>query len=282
MFRIFFLAVLCLTAKFFSVHAQNADSLKRDTVHNFIILDSRFQNQFSFLGRNYGFEFPFLTASVSYYLHSNLWIGVTGFFFFDESVPKQTGLTVGYLKEVSDKSDWQISYTQFYIPDSSVPQALRTQGYAQTSIGLDWKILYSILQVHALLNNHSDVFITMHHSRYFQFTQLLWKKIKVSFEPTASCTGGTHRFDYADIVVAGPGGGVFVPPTTGDESGGKKLDLLNWDFLFPLKFEIGNFSLETSWRYTAPLNTVPEDPSEPLHQFAVNLNYSIPIRRIKG
>lgn len=257
--------------------------LKKDTVYNFLLIDARWQNQFAFWGRTYGLETPFASTSLLYYLHYNLWISGSGFFFFHEDIPIQTGLSIGYAQALSEKIDWNISYSQFFIVDNSIPSSARTVGYFQTSFGLDWGILFSTIQIHALLNKNSDVFFTTQHSRYFQFNRPLWKKVKVSFEPKASLTFGTNHFDYAEGIIVAPGGGVSVPTqndsTAPNES---KIKALNWDFMFPLKFEVGLFTIESSWRYSAPLNTTSSDPSKPLHLFMVGINYFIPFQRVKG
>ncbi|HEU5290234.1 MAG TPA: hypothetical protein VFU05_06280 [Cyclobacteriaceae bacterium] len=273
--------VLLLSLLPFFSWAQSAEPQK-DTVYNFLFLDARWQNQFAFWGRNYGLELPFVSTNLTYYTHSNFWISAAGYSFFDENIPFQTGLSLGYSRALTEKSDWHISYSQFFIPDDTVPASARTMGYIQTMFGLDWKILYSTIQIHALLNKNSDVFFTTYHSRYFQFNRPLWKKIKVSFEPKASFTFGTNHFDYANGTVLVPGGGSVNTQNDSTSNQGDGIKILNWDFQFPLKFEVGRFTIDTSWKYSAPLNTSETDPSKALHQFMVGLNYFIPFQRVKG
>lgn len=264
----------------FLTGAQSSSSLQRDTVYNFVFVDARWQNQFAFWGRNYGSELPFLSANLTHYWHSNFWISIAGYDFFDGNVPFQTALSLGYSRALSEKSDWHLSYSQFFIPENISPASARTTGYFQTMVGLDWKVLYSALQVHALLNKTSDVFFTTYHSRYFQFNRPLWKKIKVSFEPKASITFGTNHFDYVDVLT--PGGGISGPQNDTSNNQGDAIKILNWDFLFPLKFEAGRVTIDTFWRYSVPLSTSESDPSKPVHQVIIGLNYFIPIQRVKG
>src|SRR5258707_10878982 len=103
--------------------------------------------------------------------------------------------------------DLHSSYSQFYVSGNSVPSAYKAQGYLQTTLGIDWGLLFSNFQIHTLINQYSDVFLTSYHSRYFVFNKLWFKKVKVSFEPKASFTLGTHNFEYANGLVIAPGGG---------------------------------------------------------------------------
>ena len=252
--------------------------LKDTSKYNFLVIDSRYQNQFTFWGRDYKQKLPLLATSLMYYTHSGVWASASNFSFFNNSVPTQMGLTLGYFKEVSERMDWHLSYSQFFVMSDAIPSAYRTQGYAQTTLGYDWKILFSSLQVHTLINQHSDVFFTTYHSRYFEFNDYLWKKIKVSFEPKFSFTFGTHNFEYANGLVIAPGGGGVISET-GDTTLGSKIVPLNFDFTFPLKFALSYFSIEPSWRYTLPFNANPAYSSGGLQVWSVNVNYYIPIRK---
>jgi hypothetical protein len=262
--------------------AQSYDSqvVYQDTSkYDFVIVDAKYQNQFAFWGRNFDQRLPFIAGNLMYYFHTGFWVGASNFLFFHESIPAQFGLTLGYYKDFSEKVEWHVSYSQFYIPDSQIPTSSKTQGYFQTTMGFDWGLLFSTLQAHALLNKNPDVFFTTHHSRYFVFNKKLWNTIQVSFEPKFSFTMGTHNFDYADGIVIGPGGGAVVSNQQGTENEATTIQPLNWDFTFPIKFEAGRFALEWSWKYTTPLNTASTDKSNPLHVFILGANYFIPIKR---
>lgn len=250
----------------------------KETKYNFLVVDSRYQSQFTFWGRDYRRQLPLLATNIMYYTHSGVWASASDFNFFNNSVPSQLGLTLGYFKEVNSKMDWHLSYSQFYVMSKEIPTAYQTQGYVQTTLGYDWNILFSSLQVHALINQHSDVFFTTYHSRYFEFNDSLFRKIKVSFEPKVSFTFGTHNFEYANGLVVAPGGGGVISQT-GDTSLGNKIVPLNFEFVFPLKFAFGYFSIEPSWRYTSPFNANSAYASGGLSIWTVNLNYCIPFKR---
>ena len=250
-----------------------------DSLHyDFILIDTKIQNQFAFLGRDFGTNIPVSSVTLAYYFHTNIWIGASAFYFFDDFIPLQTGITLGYYKEFSPHLDLHLSYSQFYIPDKDIPSASKSQGYFQSTLGLDWGLLYSTIQPQLIIRKNGDLFITSAHSRYFEFNGRLFKKIKVSFEPRFAFTFGTHHFDYADGIVVGPGGGAVAVPNE-EKDLGKKIVPLNWDFTFPLKFEEGKATIEFSWRYSSPLNIASSDVSEPAHFFAASIGYYIPIAK---
>ncbi len=263
------------------LEAQNVSrNIVKDTSkYNFIIIDSRYQNQFAFWGRNYNQKIPFLATSLMYYIHSGVWIGASNFSFFNQAIPTQYGLSLGYFKEVTPKIDWHSSYSQFYVQSSSVPSPYNTQGYFQTTFGIDWGLLFSNFQAHVLINQHSDFFFTTYHSRYFEFNELFLKKVKVSFEPKVSFTCGTHNFEYANGLVFAPGGGGVISQPGPDAGQGSKIQALNFDFVFPLKFAVSYFSIEPSWKYTLPMNANPIYPASGFSIFALEASYYIPIKR---
>jgi hypothetical protein len=157
---------------------QQEPTSKKDSVaYDFIFLGGKYQNKFTFLGRDFGLTMPFASADLVYYFNCNFWLGGSVFKFYNVELPLQTSLSAGYYAEFSSKADFHISYTQFFIPDNSAISGLQTQGIAQTTFGLDWTHLYSTLQAQVLINKTPDVFFVTQHSRYFEFNQKLFNKM---------------------------------------------------------------------------------------------------------
>ena len=268
--------------------AENPGAEKDTLIYDYIFLTQRFQNKFTFYGRDFGQKIPFLNSGVMYYFHSNVWLNVSGFYFFNSQIPIQPGASLGYLADLSPKTEFNISYTQYFSKGGKPLKGL-SQGFAQTSLGLDWKIMFSTLQVQAMFSDSSDYFITTQHSRYFVFNEKLWDKIKISFEPKISFTWGTNQFAYQYQEIAiGPGSRTRPPQAQGKPPASKPNPLpgnggtfkfLNWDFVFPLTFEWYPFQLETSFRYTHPYNMTDLDISSPTFVFGAELTYYIPVKK---
>lgn len=293
------IVTLCYADRF---PAAQKDSLTRDsTVYDFIFLGARYQNQFTFLGRNYGQKIPFVTADLMYYTHFNLWVSVSGYSFSESSIPLQSAISIGYLGDLTKKIDYNLSFTEFLIPANDQITALQSLSFFQATIGLDWNYLYSTLQTQVMLYSSPDVFITSQHSRYFIFNKKLFNKIEVSFQPAFSFTLGTSRFMYSpDESLGGrgprnpnavnnpgngngngngnPGGG---NPEEPDTSAGNRISFLSWDMALPITFQWGRFSLEYGIRYTHPLNVIEDDESGPTVIHGIDLYYHIPVKRLK-
>jgi hypothetical protein len=279
----YLIALICLGSTHLAAQPADTTATKNQPeVYDFIFIGGRYQNKFTFMGRDFGQHIPFLTGNLTYYTHRNFWLTVSGFRFFNSTLPAQAGISLGYYTEFSEKTDFHISYTQFVIPPNAQVARVQSQGIFQSTFGLDWTYLYSTLQVQLLVNPAPDIFFTSQHSRYFEFNKLLFNKIRVSFEPRLSLTAGTSRFNNADEeVVIGPGGGIVTPPgrPPGSSGSGEKIRLLNLETSLPLNFQWGSFNLECFSRYTHPFNITEGDPSKPVFLGGAELTYHIPIKR---
>lgn len=182
------------------VLAVNSDSTARrdSVVYDYIYLGGRYQNQFAFLGRNFGQSIPFVTGDLTYYTNFNLWVSASAYHFFDSQIPFQSSLAAGFKGDISKRVDYNLSYGQFLMQAHDSVNTIGRIGFYQAGLGLDWGILYSTVQAQVMAYSTQDVFITSQHSRYFEFNDKLFRKIAVSFQPVLSFTWGTSRFYYSD------------------------------------------------------------------------------------
>lgn len=256
------------------VNAQDADSVtvkEERTVYDFIILNSRYQNAFAFLGRDFGMNIPLISSDVMYYFNSGLYLNASGIKFLQEGVPWQYALTAGYAKDITEKADINVSYSQFIVADESQVTGIQNLAFLQGTIGWEWGPLYSSVQGQFLFNEKLDYFVSSHHSRYFEFDQKLSKTITVSFEPKFSLMGGTSRFYLM--------GGYEITPNELEDL--DKFRLQSWEFMLPVTFTIGYFDLEFQTRYIRPLNVPEFDLSQGRFVFGGQLSYAIPVKRNK-
>jgi len=255
------------------VSAQETDTTtaeQKEDKYDFVILSGKYHNAFSFFGRDFGQTIPFLSTDLMYYFHSGFYINASGFKFLDTDLPIQSSLSVGYRRDLTQNTDLNVSYSQFLVSGNSSVAGIQNLGLLQTTFGLDWKYLYSTIQVQGLFSERPDIFLSSQHSRFFQFDQKLLKRITVSFEPKFTLTAGSSRFynlgDYPELDET-------------EKSRLEKINLLSWDIMLPVSFEYKSFELEVFSRYVAPLNTPEFDLSSSRFIHGFQLNYFLGIKR---
>ena len=251
--------------------ADSATAEEEPFVYDFVILNGKYQNAFTFLGRDFGQTIPFFNLDAMYMLHNGLYLNVGAFKFLQTDVPVQYAATLGYSKDLSKKTDLHVSYSQYFVEDMSEVIGIQNLGLLQSTFGLDWNILYSTLQLQALFNEKPDFFLGMTHSRYFQFDQKLFKTFRVSFEPKVQILWGTRNFYWM-------GGFEDSEINTLDFN---EFKLLTGEASLPLMFSVGNWDLEFETRYVIPMNTAEFDDSQNRFVFAIGFSHALPIRRKK-
>ncbi len=202
------------------------NSIKDTAIYDFLFIGGKFQNQFAFMGRNFGHRIPFATNDLTYFTNFNLWLSASAYHFFDNAIPFQSSVSIGYGGDITRKIDYNVSYSHFLIPATDQISKLQSLGFVQATVGLDWNILYSTLQAQVMTYSTPDYFFVSQHSRYFEFSQKLFGKVTVSFQPAFAVTLGTSRFYYStDESLTGRGGGPTNPRAIlatggGNNSGG--------------------------------------------------------------
>ncbi|MCL6261379.1 hypothetical protein M3O96_19930 [Aquiflexum sp. TKW24L] len=266
--------ILCFL---FSVNSfgQEPDSTakeEKEAVYDFLIINGRYQNTFTFLGRDFGQTIPFGALDIMYFFNSGLYFNISSFKFLQDEIPFQYGATIGYTTEFSQKTDFNISYSQFFVGQSSGVSGIENMGYLQTTFGLDWGIMYSTVQPQFLFNEKNDYFIGSHHSRYFEIDQKLFNILTLSFEPKFSILAGTSRF--YQIGYDGQMENALLDET-------EKFQLLSTEFSLPIKLAKGSWEVEFQPRYVIPINLPEYDFSTERFVWGFQLSYAIPVKKDK-
>jgi hypothetical protein len=249
--------------------AQQADSIPEKQQYDFILLNSKFNNSFTFLGRDFGQTIPLLSTDLMFYSNSGIYLNGSAIKFIQDDIPWQFSGTVGYMMDLSNKVDLNLSYSQFIVSQSNQNAGIQNLSFLQGTMGLDWTILYSSIQVQALFNENTDLFISSHHSRYFEFNGKLFNSFVVSFEPRVSFLGGSSNF----YLMGG------YTPSENELLKLKKIQLLSVEGVLPVTFSAGNFELELQAKYVAPINLPAFDDSRSRMIFGAQLLYVVPIKR---
>jgi hypothetical protein len=249
--------------------ATQADSIPEKQKYDFIILNSRYNNAFTFIGRDFGQTIPLLSTDLMYYSSSGIYLNASAIKFMQDDVPWQYSGTLGYMKDLSSSVDLNLSYSRFFVSQSSQVAGIQNLSFLQGTLGLDWNVLYSSVQVQALFNDKTDLFVSSHHSRYFEIGGKLFNTFVVSFEPRVSLLAGSSNFYLM--------GGYSL--SDNDQLQLEKLQLLAAEGLLPLTLSAGNFEIELQAKYVAPINIPAFDDSRRRVILGAQLLYAIPIKR---
>jgi hypothetical protein len=254
------------------VYASN-DSLTQDSLpsnrYDFLILSSKYQNAFTFVGRDFGQNLPLWTTDAMYYFDNGLYVNGSVIKFLDADIPIQYSGTLGYVKDLTNRLDVNLSYSRFFMSSDSEISGIQNLSFVQGGIGLDWGLLYSTFSGQWLFGNQTDFFISSQHSRYFQFNEKLFDKIKVGFEPKFTFMAGSRLFHLGSIT------DVTAYPIKEFES----IKSLAWEASMPIHFSISSWEVEFSTRYVNPLNVPDFDFSTKRWMYSVELSYALPIKR---
>jgi hypothetical protein len=255
--------------------AQTNDSTQVDSdqavVYDFVIFNARFQNAFTFLGRDFGLDIPVLSNDMMYYFQGGVYVNLSALKFMEENLPWQYALSLGYATDLSEKTDINLSYSQFLVAGESAVAGIQNLAFLQGTFGWEWGPLYSSFQNQLLFNGDIDYFFATHHSRYFEFDQKLFKKITVAFEPKLSLMAGTNNFYLMGLYEIKPE----------ELSEFNKFKFQSMEISLPVTLTRGMFEFEIFGRYVRPFNVPEFDFSRPRFIYGAQMSYSLPIKRTK-
>lgn len=264
------LQLFCLT----SGKAQELDSLADTTEitsSDFLFLSSGFQNRISFMARDFGQKISFYSADVMYWHKSGIYLNATLAKFFVTDLSWQKGIGGGFARQLTTKTDIDLSYNQYFGASNLNQSGQDNIGILQTSIGLDWGLLYSTTQLMYLVNQPGDFFLISRHSRYFEVDQRIGGKGVLSFEPRLTFYLGTSN--YYRI------GGYDL--TWRQYLDTQRFVTQGLDLAIPVTLSLGNLELQLEPRWVIPTQVPEYDFSAQSFQLALKATYAFPIKRKK-
>lgn len=216
-----------------------------------------------YLGTTMSQDNGFVYTSASYGLKDKLYLTATGY-----SVIGFTPLTAFYSLGLSFNHtfnswfDISTSLSRYNVAAQLRDTLFSNFTYADATLGLDWRILYSKISIGGLFADGGQFYLQTRHSRYFETPSFAHEKAFFSFDPyinllwgnmvTAETTGGVTETTLS------PGYRPWrkynqtpsqTPGTTYNESFG----LTEIDFGIPVGFSYDFFTLEIEPGYVIPL-----------------------------
>lgn len=247
-------------------------------------------NNSSFLGRYQTEVLPYYSADISYKSKAGLWLSLLAYDIYNSNAfVDEVDLMAGWNNNLSKRFDASVFYTRYFFTESTESIKASVANTATGALGLDWRLLYSKISAHYIFGGTHDFFVVIDNSRYIEFPGILHKEDYLSLDPKISMIWGTqtfvdtHYMNRGTPLIDAPGGGPSPPrgkpgsggsPST-SESFQTTFSALSYEFILPVSYNTGQFSLEISGRYAIPVNLLEGDTSVPQFFFTGGLVYYI-------
>ncbi len=285
------------------MYNEFSDSVTSDTVDtstkHYLSSSISYGNNSSFLGRFQSQRMPYLGADVTVMHKKGFWFSTMAYDipsspeFIDE-----IDIMAGWSFDINKKWDGSVYYGRYFYNENAELLKSYVANSASVTAGFDWSILYTRLgSVYIFGNDIRDIFLTLDNSHYFEFPGFLGGDY-LSIDPQISLIAGTQSF-YEQFIIEeeipgkkgkgkgkdkgkgkGKGPGNNPPPKTETkvtiiENEKRTFNLMSCELSLPVMYSRGNWSFETSGRYSIPVNALEGYPTEPQFFFSSTVYYTI-------
>jgi len=296
-----------------SLLTNGPDSLTKQK--NYLSFGLSYGNNSSFLGRYQARSLPFLGIDATYLHRSGLWISAMGYDITGTNdFPDEVDLMAGYNVNISSRWDASVSYGRYFFNENTELVKSSVANAATASVGFDWSILYSKAGATYIFGNDvSDIFLILDNSRYFELGKFIGGDI--SIDPQFSIIAGTQTFFKQYLITeeitipkgkpSNPGNGKGNAGGNGNGNNGNGTDnngngngntetivettlienesrafrMMSYEVSLPVTYTRGNWTLETSGRYSIPVNALAGYLSKPQFFLTSSIYYTINSKR---
>lgn len=88
------------------------------------------------MGRDFGLEVPVVSTELMYYIRSGVYVNLSALKFMEENLPWQYALSLGYATDLSEKTDVNISCSQFLVAGESAIAGIQNLAFLKGSFGM--------------------------------------------------------------------------------------------------------------------------------------------------
>ncbi len=235
----------------------------------------------SFFGRTQTTRYPYTAGELTYKSRFGVWGSAVGYNLLNTgSTLDETDLSLGWDGDLSKKVDASASYSRFlFAPNSPLVKSSVNNSF-DGYLGWDWGYVYTRLNAAYLFGETSDGFLVLDNSRNFEFEKVFTAEDYVSIEPRISATAGTQRFAETSLVQQvqrgnGHGNSGNAGKTTTTTTTTTRFQVLNYELRVPVTYSLGKVSVQVAWRYSIPVNLLPEDASGARSYFTSSLSLNL-------
>jgi hypothetical protein len=252
--------VAARTAPASEASADTAATTGIKSVHSFYA-GTGFGSNMLYLGTTMSQDNGFGYASASYGFRDKLYLTATGYTIGNfKPFTAFYSLGVSFSHTFNSWFDISTGLSRYNVAASLRDTLFSNFTYADATLGLDWRILYSKISVGALFAEGSQFYFQTRHSRYFETPSFARDKAFFSFDPYVNILFG----NMISIETTGGGTETSVSPgyrpwrkytqnTTPGTTYSETFGLMEIDFGLPVAFSYDFFTLEIEPGYVIPL-----------------------------
>ncbi len=262
--------IACITilqVSFISADAQvPADTLiirdttvtvKKSQVHSFYG-GAGYGSNMLYLGTTMSQDNPFGYASLSYGFKDHLYLSATGYTLAEfRPFLAWYSLDLSFHHTFNSWFDIDLSLSRFNVAESLRDTLFSGFTYANSTLGFDWRILYTQLSFGGLLSEESRFYLQARNSRYFETPSFANEKAFFSFDPYMNVLlGKTVSVETVEgtKTTISPGYRPWKKPSQGSSTRyTEKFRPMEIDFGLPVAFSYDFFTLEIEPGYVLPL-----------------------------
>ena len=238
---------------------EKASAAEKSSVHS-LYAGAGYGSNMIYLGTTLSQDQGFGYSSVSYGLMDKLYFTATGYTisgfspflaFYD--------LSVSFNHTFNSWFDISTSLSHYNVAESLRDTLFSNFTYADATLGLDWRILYSKISLGALFSDDTQFYFQTRHSRYFETPSFAREKAFFSFDPYVNLLFGTMvSIETSEGTTTTPSPGYRPWKRNGQGQGSsttysESFGLMEIDFGLPIAFSYDFFTLEIEPGYVLPL-----------------------------
>lgn len=252
--------VAVLTAPAAEAFADTAAATGKSSAHS-LYTGTGYGSNMLYLGTTMSQDNGFGYASASYGFMDKLYLTATGYTIGNfKPFTAFYSLGISFSHAFNSWFDVSTGLSRYNVAASLRDTLFSNFTYADATLGLDWRILYSKVSVGGLFAGESQFYLQTRHSRYFETPSFARDKAFFSFDPYVNILFG----NIISIETTGGGTETSVSPgyrpwrkymqnTTPGTAYSKTFGLMEIDFGLPVAFSYDFFTLEVEPGYVIPL-----------------------------
>ena len=228
---------------------------EKSSIHSFYA-GAGYGSNMIYLGTTMSQDHSFGYASLAYGLWDKLYLSATGYTISSFSpFTAFYSLGLSFNHAFNSWFDISTSLSRYNVAESLRDTLFSNFTYADATLGIDWRILYSKLSLGGLMAGEGQFYLQTRHSRYFETPSFAGDKAFFSFDPYVNILFGKMiSIETAEgtTTTVSPGYRPWRNNTQGSSTYTETFGLMEIDFGLPIAFSYDFFTIEIEPGYVLP------------------------------